>query len=144
MNMIEKKQWSRPQVVIEQFVPNEYIAACGDSGTTYNFICDAGGGADGDLFDSNGTNLTNNYSSKFSSYHACKATHEASTLGDFISGTFVKNNGNDKLSYWTIFGTKYYKTIPVVIWIDKYSNGDMRNIHATTKLNQNDWEVNAS
>ena len=29
--------WCRPRAVIEKFIPNEYIAACGDSGTVYNF-----------------------------------------------------------------------------------------------------------
>ena len=28
--------WCRPKAVIEKFIPNEYIAACGDSGTVYN------------------------------------------------------------------------------------------------------------
>ena len=34
--------WCRPKAVIEKFIPNEYIAACGDSGTVYNFECNAG------------------------------------------------------------------------------------------------------
>lgn len=34
--------WCRPRAVIEKFIPNEYIAACGDSGTVYNFECNAG------------------------------------------------------------------------------------------------------
>ena len=38
-----KRVWCRPQTVVQKFEANEYVAACGDSGTVYKFTCDAGG-----------------------------------------------------------------------------------------------------
>ena len=32
-----KRRYERPSAYIEEFTPNEYVAACGDSGTVY--IC---------------------------------------------------------------------------------------------------------
>lgn len=37
-----KRAYVRPTMVGERFVANEYVAACGDSGTVYNFVCNAG------------------------------------------------------------------------------------------------------
>lgn len=37
-----KRRYERPSAYIEEFTPNEYVAACGDSGTVYKFKCDAG------------------------------------------------------------------------------------------------------
>ena len=40
----------KPTMESEAFVPNTYVAACGDSGTTYLFTCDAGGGKSGTVY----------------------------------------------------------------------------------------------
>ena len=37
------KKWVRPLTEVQNFVANEYVAACGDSGTTYKFTCNAPG-----------------------------------------------------------------------------------------------------
>ena len=37
-----KKTWEEPKIMVQKFVANEYVAACGASGTVYNFVCDAG------------------------------------------------------------------------------------------------------
>ena len=37
-----KRRYERPSAYIEEFTPNEYVAACGDSGKVYNFKCNAG------------------------------------------------------------------------------------------------------
>lgn len=31
-----KRRYERPSAYIEEFTPNEYVAACGDSGTVYS------------------------------------------------------------------------------------------------------------
>ena len=36
-----KRRYERPSAYIEEFTPNEYVAACGDSGKVYNFKCNA-------------------------------------------------------------------------------------------------------
>ena len=46
-----KKTWEEPRILVQQFMPNEYVAACGDSGTVYNFVCDAGGGTPGTVYE---------------------------------------------------------------------------------------------
>ncbi len=45
-----KRRYERPSAYIEEFTPNEYVAACGDSGTVYMFRCDAGGGYSGTVW----------------------------------------------------------------------------------------------
>lgn len=37
-----KKEWTEPVVEVQEFAANEYVAACGDSGKVYKFVCDAG------------------------------------------------------------------------------------------------------
>ena len=36
-----KKKWIEPQILVQEFVPNEYVAACGDKNKVYKFKCDA-------------------------------------------------------------------------------------------------------
>lgn len=37
-----KRRYERPNAYIEEFTPNEYVAACGDHGKVYKFECNAG------------------------------------------------------------------------------------------------------
>ena len=37
-----KKEWMEPVIEVQEFAANEYVAACGDSGKVYKFVCDAG------------------------------------------------------------------------------------------------------
>ena len=39
---MEKRVYAKPVLESETFVPQNYIAACGDSGTIYKFKCNAG------------------------------------------------------------------------------------------------------
>ena len=41
------REYVKPTMEGEVFAANEYIAACGDSGTVYKFTCDAGRGESG-------------------------------------------------------------------------------------------------
>ena len=47
---MDKRVWEQPVTLVQKFEANEYVAACGDSGTTYLFKCDAGGGRPGDVY----------------------------------------------------------------------------------------------
>ena len=47
---MEGRVWRRPLTEVQKFEANEYVAACGDSGTTYKFKCDAGGGESGNVY----------------------------------------------------------------------------------------------
>ena len=135
-----KKAFDMPKIVVEQFVPNEYVAACGDENKVYKFVCNAG--------DVNGsyrvmTNGANGVADGFpgypnfgddeelttgiifgSSYHPCGETHEAPYLDDFINGYIVPKG---ELNYAE-------NRTPVIIWTN---NGT--NIHCTTDLDINSW-----
>ena len=127
---MKKKVYEKPMLTTEEFVPNEYVAACehSESGAgLYNFVCDAGRGEKGDIFLENGWNLT---WGEDSYYHACDKAHQALTTDEFEKGYFYANGGNDE--------TQGYTRIPVIIW-----RGD-RDIHATENLNRDTWEKNVS
>ena len=129
-----KKEWIRPLTTVQKFEANEYVAACGDSGVVYNFVCDAGSrwelqsvyiennGLDGLQTERTWENgrWYKADSRRTWSYHACGATHEAESNDEFLKGYVV--NERD--------------TIPVIIWTDHGTN-----THCTTKLNMDEWET---
>lgn len=122
---MKKKEWVRPRAVVQEFVPNEYIAACGDSGTVYNFECDASGGTlyyypkgDGKI---DGIYNGDERAIELGSYHPCGATHEADSTSGFYDG-YVQTRR---------------KKIPVIVWRGRYG----RNGHATTNLDMSTWET---
>ena len=123
-----KQVWSSPKTSFEQFVPQNYIAACGDSGVVYKFTCDAGGGASGYVYlETNGQEglQTGGYNSDeyLSGYHACSKYHEAESTDGFLDGYFVyKNSG---------------RTMKVIVW--RGENND--NTHCTAELDKNKWET---
>lgn len=127
-----RKNYVKPALISEEFVPQTYVAACEhtESGAGwYKFVCDAGSGERGDIITDEGINLTkngflNNY------YHACNEAHEAPTTDEFEYGYFYKNGGNDR--------TTGYEKVRVIIWT---GDGD---VHATENLNQDTWEKNIS
>lgn len=134
---MERKVWRRPLAEVQKFVANEYCASCGTQGTTYLFNCNAGGGEWADIYLDNGTNLTDGSQHYF---HACQAKHKASSMDDFQSGYMLLNGGSDETTYWVWDGFlqghyEDYEKIPVIIW---QGDGD---IHATTTLDQDDWEI---
>lgn len=131
-----KRRYERPSAYIEEFTPNEYVAACGDNGTTYKFKCTAGEGTHGDITDATGSrNYTNG---KFKYYHACNAVHEASSEDTFVKGRYYPNGGNDNLngSYQDVY-----------IWFEPIDYGwgnKTYDIHATTDLDRDNWETTKS
>lgn len=127
---VMKKEWIQPKAEIQEFVPNEYVAACGDSGKVYNFTCDAPAGtlyyyrnSDGSI-DGNYTGSGN--ARELGSYHPCEITHEASATNPFYDG-FVDRNRNERCDPGEA----------VIVW--RGPNG--RNGHATEKLNMSSWET---
>ena len=116
-----RKEWMEPVIEVQEFVANEYVAACGDSGKVYKFECDARGGTLYYYRDGRGYGAT-----RLGSYHPCQAKHEASTKDDFYDG-FVDYNGNRRED----------KGVAVIVWRGPWHN----NGHATTKLNMDEWET---
>lgn len=68
------------------------------------------------------------------SYHPCGETHEAPTTDDFQRGYIYPTGGDDR--YIPYFEDQ---RVPVIIW-----TAGGTNIHCTTKLDQNTWEVDRS
>ena len=124
------KKWSRPVTFVQKFEANEYVAACGDSGTVYKFKCDAGRygtllGYDVCTNGQDGTPGTRD-DVYLGSYTPCDATHEASTTDEFIKGYMRKD--------WGLFSGPM---IEVIIWRGE----DGSNIHCTTNLDMDTWET---
>ena len=123
-----KRAYVRPAMVGERFVANEYVAACGDSGTVYKFKCDAGGGKSGSVYLE--TNGKPGFQEGFwgrggdrylSRYHACGITHGADTSDDFLDGYYVRNGNVTQVKVW------------------RGEKGD--NTHCTENINMNTWET---
>lgn len=133
-----KKKWVEPKILVQQFVANEYVAACGASGVVYKFECNAPAGVihyypvsdgkiDGEYY-GNGEAISRNRS-----YTPCGITHEASATDGFYDG-FVDRNRNGKCDpgeeaivwlepEWSVLGYTQY------------------NGHATTNLDMDTWET---
>lgn len=123
-----KKRWEEPRILVQKFMPNEYVAACGDENKVYKFVCDAGGGTPGTVYKDSNHNgkwdligdeaLTGHI---LPTYHACGKTHSAPTDDEFIEGFYLPNSDP-------------FKATKVIIWTDGGTN-----IHCTTNLNMNEW-----
>lgn len=125
-----KRKYERPWMVGEEFSPNEFIAACGDSNTVYKFKCDAGGGVVGNVYlETNGQEglQTGRGGDKLlSGYKACGTTHEAQTTDDFLDGYYVTGSGRN--------------VTPVIVWRGPKND----NTHCTENLDMSTWETTKS
>ena len=134
---MDKRVWEQPITMVQKFEANEYVAACGDSGTTYYFECNAGdwwggysvylNGPDGeahtrdDIFWCGGRGAVRGSRT----YTRCGETHEAKDNNDFYAGYITRKGA---------FGS--YDTRNVIVWT---ANGT--NTHCTTNLDQDSWET---
>lgn len=134
----------KPTMEGEIFAANEYIASeCGDSGTSYKFTCDAGGGVYGSVYiESNGVEgLQTRRSGRTKAdqiistyghglfggeygYHACGATHIADATNAFYEGYYLPKGDENSAQN-------------VIVWRGPYNN----NTHCTTNLDMDNWEV---
>lgn len=119
-----KRRYERPSAYIEEFTPNEYVAACGDENKVYKFECNA---PEGKLYYY--PNGRGQRAKKIGSYHPCQAKHEASTDDDFYDGfvDYIRNGREDEGE-------------AVIVWRGPWGN----NGHATKNLNKNEWDTNKS
>ena len=134
-----RKEWMEPVIEVQEFVANEYVAACGENGKVYNFQCNAGSHdyygkvyletngkaglqtrrgmewVDGKpKFYSADTYLTN-------TYHACDKTHKANSKDEFKDGYYWRGD----------------TLLNVIVWRGEDGN----NVHCTTNLNINEWST---
>lgn len=135
-----KKTWEEPKILVQKFVANEYVAACGASGTVYKFVCDAGDGVWGSVYQEtngqlglqaggqDGDTRISTYSDIFgrplTGYHACGATHQAEANSGFFEGYYCAKGDTDH-------------PVSVIIWKGEHSD----NVHCTTNLDMDNWET---
>ena len=122
-----KKTWEEPKIMVQKFVANEYVAACGASGTVYNFVCDAG---EKDtkyaVKDANGkvATISGYYmDGKNDWYKPCGETHQAESDSGFLTGFHLDDPK-----------TKKDENIKFIIWTQ-----DNTDVHCTTQLDMNEW-----
>lgn len=125
-----RKEWMEPVIEVQEFVANEYVASCGDSGKVYNFTCNATKGRLYYYPNGDGT-IDGNYTGSKSAeligyYYPCDAKHKASATSDFYDG-FIDYNKNKKQDL----------NEGVIVWRGPENN----NGHATTNLNMSSWET---
>ena len=130
---MDKRVWGQPITMVQKFEANEYVAACGDSGTTYFFECNAPGGilyyyrnGDGKI---DGVYNGSDRARELGWYTPCSAKHEADATDDFYDG-FVDYNWNRCQDPGE----------GVIVWRGRWG----RNGHATKNLNMDEWEIGRS
>jgi len=122
-----KKTWEEPKIMVQKFIPNEYVAACGDSGVVYNFECNAGERngwyAVKDSYGNVATISRRYMDGRHNYYHPCGETHQANSNSGFLTGYHIDD-------------TRTYEdeNIEVIIWTDYNTD-----VHCTTKLDMNEW-----
>ena len=133
------REYVKPTMEGEVFAANEYIAACGDSGTVYKFTCDAGGGESGYVYlETNGQpGLQTGWGGDqyLSGYHACGTTHEAESTDDFLDGYYVTKQWVPG-SGWK---PGHFETVSTSVIVWRGPNND--NTHCTTNLDMDSWET---
>ena len=132
-----KEMWTEPRIEVQKFAANEYVAACGDSGTVYKFACTASGGTYGSVCEE--TNGRDGLQTRggwgydadreltdwpWSYYYACNEKHTAESTDDFLNGYYCAGDNTRNAQ-------------KVIIW--RGPNGD--DIHCTTNLDKNTWET---
>ena len=144
-----KKNYDKPVMQLEEFVPNNYCADCGDDAhafVTYLFDCGTGLGDENDYYyihDGSGNYQT--FGSYYygprslahpnaARYHPCFEHHEVTVP----KGIDVIADSDDMYSgyYLDKYGTRTVESIPVVLWTD--GGTDM---HATVILDPHEWHT---
>ena len=131
-----KKAYSKPMLKSEAFVPQSYVAACGDTNKVYKFTCDAPGGPLYYFPDKPASGAQPTVGSKgtrIGSYNPCGEYHEADTQSGFYWG-YVDYGGD---SFWDSRNYKLDEGELVIVW--RGENG--RNGHATKQLDMTKWET---
>ena len=118
-----KKNYVTPTMVCEEFAANEYVAACGDENRVYKFECNA---PDGPLYatDSQGKGYSG------ADYEDCGKVHEAPISDVFVDGYIDYNHNRIE-----------DRGEAVIVWLEYDRKGNVKNGHATTKLDMELWET---
>ena len=132
------REYVKPMMDSEVFAANEYFSACGDSGITYKFECNAGEpyrywqpGIFGGhwVTDDHPYRVVANNGESWSNYGPCNEKHVAESTDEFLNG-YIDN-----------MHTSENENIPVIIWKEYVGGWQKWNIHCTTNLNQDSWQT---
>lgn len=128
------RKYKKPVLNVEQFTANEFIAACGYSGKTYKFVCNANSNGwftnGGVVYEENGKKeglqpwWEKDADNRLGSYYPCDNTHIAESYDKDFSKGYLWAVGN-------------IEPQDVILW--KGDNGD--NIHYTKNLDMSTWET---
>ncbi len=122
-----KKTWEEPKIMVQKFIPNEYVATCGASGVVYNFECNAGKPYKHyAVKDANGkvATISGSYMDGVWHYYSpCGEKHQAESNSGFLTGYHLDDPS-----------TRTDENIKVIIWTQ--NNTD---VHCTTRLDMNEW-----
>lgn len=128
------RNWEKPMVVVDAFVANEFVSACGDKDAIYKFECDAPRGtlyyypnSDNQI---DGKHNPYDRAKYLGGYHPCGATRQAPKTDVFYDG-FVDRNENERQDNGE----------GVIVWLERKRWGHIKNCHATTQLNMINWET---
>lgn len=131
-----KNEYVTPEMQVERFVANTHVSDCGDTEKLYKFKCDIGNfsalyeetnGVEGLQTSKSGSTPadTKIWSSNYSYRYGCNDYHEASTNDEFAQGYTTYNK----------------KTTKVVIWYEDATKKNMDDVHVTTKINMDEWDI---
>lgn len=128
------RNWERPMVVVDTFAANEFVSTCGDQNTVYMFECDAPRGtvyyypnSDGQI---DGKHNPSDSREWLGGYYPCHKKHEAPKADVFYDG-FIDYNNN----------LKHDDGESVIVWLERGRWGNIKDWHATTQLNMNNWDT---
>lgn len=126
---MKQQVWSSPKTAFEEFVPQNYIAACGDSGAVYKFECNA---PSGNMYVPDPNN-SGSYLVEGRSYSPCGKTHETPVADTYYDG-FIDRNRNRTQD----IGEEVKVYLEFSSWRGEtyVSNG-----HATGNVNMETWEI---
>ena len=137
-----KKEYGKPLMFAEQFVPQTYVAACGTTSSyvTYEFQCDAGKGTTYNVYldyNHNGEyDDTDDRYGYIGNFYACNEAHSVTVpAGQPIDDVFP--TGFIGRWEWTGPFSREYRTYPVRIW----RGDDGNNIHCTFQLHESQFVV---
>ena len=92
-----RQVYESPKMFVQEFVPNEYVAACGDVNKIYRFVCNAGTYdtlLGYDVYTNGEDGKPGTWDDVYlGGYTPCDATHDASTTDEFIEGYMRKDYG---------------------------------------------------
>ncbi len=120
-----KRRYERPSAYIEEFTPNEYVAACGDSGKVYKFKCNAGG-------------RNNTYGVYYMEKNNRKIYLDDQEEDLIIIIHVVRHMRQNQIRIykWILDDQSTWKNekIPVYVWTERGTN-----VHCTLNLDMNEW-----